>query len=74
MGDSQEPVVEDALAGAITAPTLHEVLAPLLGIPQNQRKFSCRALLKCLEQLEHVEQQLLTRKSPEEETLADQDR
>jgi hypothetical protein len=31
-------------------------------------------LLKCLEQLEHVEEALLNRKAPEEETLADQDR
>jgi hypothetical protein len=33
-----------------------------------------RALLKCLEQLECVEEALLTRKPPDEETLADMDR
>jgi hypothetical protein len=35
---------------------------------------ACRALLKCLEQLEAVEEALLTRKPPDEETLADMDR
>lgn len=78
MADGIQPVglavAEEAPAGAVAAPTLREVLEPLLSISQNERKFGCRALLKCLEQLENVEHQLLHRKAPEEEALADQDK
>ncbi|KAF8070894.1 hypothetical protein HT031_000975 [Scenedesmus sp. PABB004] len=59
--------------GAAAAPTLASILAPLEDIAPSERSFSCRALLKSLELLEHVKAQLLSRKPPDEETLADQD-
>eukprot|EP00882_Tetradesmus_deserticola_P022390 GHRQ01024292.1.p3 GENE.GHRQ01024292.1~~GHRQ01024292.1.p3 ORF type:complete len:129 (+),score=44.31 GHRQ01024292.1:423-809(+) len=63
-----------AAEGAVTAPTLRSILEPLLNLPSDERRFSCRSLLRCLEQLECVEEALLNRKAPDEETLADQDR
>jgi hypothetical protein len=54
-------------------PTLRDVLEPLTSIPEQDRSFAARELLACLSHLEGVQQQLRSRKAPEEEKLADQE-
>jgi hypothetical protein len=56
------------------APTLRHVLEPLLPVPADQLSFAAQQLVACLSHMEHTQQQLRNRKSPEAETLADQDR
>lgn len=53
--------------------SLVELLTPLNDIPEAQRSYACKALLSCLEHHTACATYLQNRKSPEDETLAEQD-